>query len=78
VYSGRLIVRTPDGVKAGPQSVKPEDLAQAGVPTIILKKPKEPVFEKGLDTYIVWNEQQQRLLMFDKATGTWVPVEPPS
>jgi uncharacterized RDD family membrane protein YckC len=74
-YFGHLIVRTPDGVHAGPKSVKPEDLAAEGVAGAMILRPKQPVFEKSLDTYIVWNEQQQRLLKFDKASETWVPID---
>lgn len=76
VYFDHLIVRTPEGVKVGPKTVKAEDVAGPdGVGVPILRRPKEPIYEKNLDTYIVWNEQQQRLLMFDKASKTWVPVE---
>jgi uncharacterized RDD family membrane protein YckC len=77
-YFGRMIIPTPDGPQVGPQSVTAEDLgvSRSELRQIIGFKPKDPVYDKALDTYVVWNEKQQRLMQFDKAANTWKPVEP--
>jgi hypothetical protein len=31
--------------------------------------------DKQLDTYVVWNARQSRFLAFDKATGSWEPLD---
>jgi uncharacterized RDD family membrane protein YckC len=76
VYAGRMIVHGPTGIVVGEKTVKLEDLglSSADVKMAARLKSKDPVFDSNLDTYVVWNEKQQRYLMFDKASKTWGPI----
>ncbi len=85
IYSGRLIIETIDGLMAGPPSVKREEaeaylraeaekqgLPPGFVPPIGANvKSGEPILDKNLDTYVVWNKKQNQWLAFDKQTGSW-------
>lgn len=77
VYFGRPILHDGDSLRAGAQSLRPEDLGvtREELQAAIAARPKDPVYDKSLDTYVVWNKKQERMLRFDKATQTWVPLE---
>jgi uncharacterized RDD family membrane protein YckC len=78
VYFGRPMIFDGESVVAGSQSLRPEDLGvtREELKAAIAARPKDPVYDKNLDTYVVWNKKQERMLRFDKATETWVPLEP--
>jgi uncharacterized RDD family membrane protein YckC len=81
IYFGRVILHTGTGVEAGPERVRPEDLGLTSVELdqiTRMRRTKEPTFDRNLDTYVVWNDKQQRMLRFDKASKTWVPLEHPN
>jgi uncharacterized RDD family membrane protein YckC len=77
-YFGRVIRHTPDGIRVGPKTVRPEDvgLSRTEFQQAVGLRPKEPVYDRTLDTYVVWNTKQDRLMAFDKKSNTWVPVQP--
>lgn len=81
VYLGRLIMPADGRVAAGPESVTAEELAafRSGEGATVVpppgKKSTEPFFDKGRDTYVVFNTKQDRWLQFDKVDGTWGPLQ---
>ncbi len=88
IYSGRLIIETMDGLSVGPPSVKREEaeaylraeaekkgLPPGFVPPLgVNAKSGEPILDKNLDTYVVWNKKQNQWLAFDKQSGSWNPI----
>lgn len=79
VYAGRAILNSGGRMQAGPHSLRPEDLgvSREELQAALAARPKDPVYDKNLDTYVVWNKKQERMLRFDKPTQTWVPLEQP-
>lgn len=82
IYLGRMIIDRSDGIVSGPPAVtrkEAEDYArQQGLAFVPPVDPRaragEPVFDKDLDTYVVFNATRQMWLAFDKAAGSWVQV----
>jgi uncharacterized RDD family membrane protein YckC len=77
VYFGRPMLFDGESVQAGAQSLRPEDLGvtREELKAAIASRPKDPIYDKSLDTYVVWNKKRERMLRFDKGTQTWVPLE---
>jgi uncharacterized RDD family membrane protein YckC len=81
-FEGHLISTTTGRATAGPRSLYASEVSEAvtkpgGDRSAVEAKlrPNDPVYDKERDTYVVWNERQERLLAFDKAAKTWKPVE---
>ena len=88
IYSGRLIIESLDGLTVGPPSVTREEAEaylrheaeKLGLPAAFIPpiganvKSGEPILDKNLDTYVVWNKKQNQWLAFDKQTGSWSPI----
>lgn len=85
-WFGHMVIVTADGVAAGPMSVKREEAEKilraegVAVPSIGTRLPPNaksgnPFLDKELDTYVVWNLKEGRFLAFDKATGSWEPLD---
>jgi uncharacterized RDD family membrane protein YckC len=84
-WLGHMVIVGTDRVSAGPMSVRRDEAEKAlraqgisgslGVRLPPNAKNGTPFLDKDLDTYVVWNRNQERFLAFDKATGTWEPVD---
>ena len=79
VYLGRLIMRHDKRVSAGPESVTADEMAtfvkqQTGVAPPPGKKITEPFYDKGRDTYVVFNTKRDEWLQFDKAANEWISL----
>ncbi len=79
VYLGRLIMRHDKRVSAGPESVTADEMAtfvkqQTGVSPPPGKKITEPFYDKGRDTYVVFNTKRDEWLQFDKAANEWISL----
>ena len=57
VYFGRPMLYDGESVVAGPDSLRPEDLGvtRDELRAALASRPKDPVFDKSLDTYVVWS-----------------------
>ena len=81
VYLGRLIMRHDGKTAAGPKSASAEEIAQhtgqaaADIAPPPGKKITEPFYDKGRDTYVVFNTKRDCWMQFDKASSSWEPVE---
>lgn len=78
VYAGRIITIGAERASAGPESLYAEEAAAGaamaqGQPAPNVR-PSKPTYDKTLDTYIVWDNKQNCLMKFDKASKTWTPV----
>lgn len=84
-WFGHMVIVGTDRVSAGPMSVRREEAEKAlkadglggslGTRLPANAKNGTPFMDKGLDTYVVWNRSQERFLAFDKASGTWEPLD---
>jgi len=88
MYSGRLIIETLDGLSVGPPSVTREEAEaflrkeaeKQGLPAAFIPpigasvKSGEPIMDKNLGTYVVFNKKQNQWLAFDKQSGNWTPI----
>lgn len=87
-WFGHMVIVNADGVVAGPMSVRREEaeklLRAEGVhePSLALgtrlppnAKSGNPFLDKELDTYVVWNVREGGFMAFDKASGTWEPLD---
>jgi uncharacterized RDD family membrane protein YckC len=77
VYYGRRIEHRGEGPQVGARTIRPEDLgvSRSELQQFVALRPKDPTYDKRYDTYVMWNEKQNRLLKFDKKTESWVPAE---
>ena len=84
-WFGHMVIVTNDRVSAGPMSVRRDEaeklLRAEGIAEPLgarlppNAKSGNPFMDKHLDTYVVWNARQSRFLAFDKASGTWEPLD---
>lgn len=84
-WFGHMVLVGPDKVSAGPMSVRREEAEKVlraeglegalGARLPANAKDGTPFLDKGLDTYVVWNRSQERFLAFDKASGSWEPLD---
>lgn len=84
-WFGHMILIRGDKVHAGPMSVRREEaeklLKAEGIDQPLgarlppNAKNGNPFLDKQLDTYVVWNARQERFLAFDKASGSWEPLD---
>lgn len=80
---GRMMIRRAEGLEAGPPAVTRADVVDAlgaEAAAEILREPQvggrptQPVYDKALDTYVVWRTNESRWMAFDKTTGQWRPL----
>lgn len=84
-WFGHMVIVGNDRVSAGPMSVRREEaekvLRAEGITEPLgarlppNAKSGNPFLDKQLDTYVVWNARQNQFLAFDKATGSWEPLD---
>lgn len=84
-WFGHMVIVSNDRVSAGPMSVRREEaeklLRAEGIDQPLAArlppnaKNGNPFMDKQLDTYVVWNARQSQFLAFDKASGTWEPLD---
>ena len=85
-WFGHMVIVGSERVSAGPMSVRREEAAKLlqadGVTVEPLgarlppnAKNGNPFMDKQLDTYVVWNARQGKFLAFDKASGSWEPLD---
>ena len=84
-WLGHMVIVGQDRVSAGPMSVRREEAEKVlraegitdslGVRLPPNAKNGTPFLDKGLDTYVVWNRNQERFMAFDKATSSWEPLD---
>lgn len=76
---GHVMVRTADGVRAGPPSIRRQDvIAELGADQAakilapsVRSRSSEPQYDKQRGTYVVWNPKTERWLEFDDKTRQW-------
>lgn len=80
---GRVMIRTSQGLQAGPPAVTRSDVVDAfgaeRAAAILAEpdvggRPTQPVYDKQRDTYVVWRPKQEQWMEFDKASNAWRPL----